>query len=105
MLQAKYVFIHLICTSKLKSIIQLQVGAIGGYFPFVEYEYKLRKSLNSFAQNITNQSLQLRETAQIPTEVRGELVAAHKSFKVCVQWLNNVYSLLVINCFLLKRKV
>jgi len=53
MLQSKYVFIQLICTSKPKSIIQLQVGAIGGYLPFVEYEYKLRKSLNSFAQDIT----------------------------------------------------
>lgn len=70
MLQSKYVFIQLICTSKLKSIIQLQVGAIGGYFSFVEYEYKLRKSLNSFAQDITGQSLELRETAQFPTEVK-----------------------------------
>lgn len=70
MLQSKYVFIQLICTSKLKSIIQLQVGAIGGYLPFVEYEYKLRKSLNSFAQDITGQSLLLRQAAQLPAEVK-----------------------------------
>lgn len=69
MLQSKYVFIQLICTSKLKSIIQLQVGAIGGYLPFVEYEYKLRKSLNSFAQDITF-SLLLRQAAQLLTEVK-----------------------------------
>lgn len=70
MLQSKYVFIQLICTSKLKSIIQLQVGAIGGYLPFVEYEYKPRKSLNSFAQDITGQSLLLRKVAQLPAEVK-----------------------------------
>lgn len=70
MLQSKYVFIQLICTSKLKSIIQLKVGAIGGYLPFVEYEYKLRKSLNSFAQDITGQSLLLRQAAQLPAEVK-----------------------------------
>lgn len=69
MLQSKYVFIQLICTSKLKSIIQLQVGAIGGYLPFLEYEYKLRKSLNSFAQGITF-SLLLRQAAQLLTEVK-----------------------------------
>lgn len=70
MLQSEYVFIQLICTSKMKSIIQLQVGAIGGYLPFVEYEYKLRKYLNSFAQDITGQSLLLRQAAQLPTEVK-----------------------------------
>lgn len=70
MLQSKYVFIQLICTSKLKSIIQLQVGAIGAYLPFVEYEYKLRKSLNSFAQDITSQSPLLRQAAQLPTKVK-----------------------------------
>lgn len=70
MLQSEYVFIQLICTSKMKSIIQLQVGAIGGYLPFVEYEYKLRKYLNSFAQDITGQSLLLRQAAQLPAEVK-----------------------------------
>lgn len=67
---AAYVFIQLICTSKLKSIIQLQVGVIGGYLPFVEYEYQLRKSLNSFAQDITSQILVLRHMAQSPAEVK-----------------------------------